>query len=181
MRLLPETRAQRQERLDTRIADTHLAIAQDIGVAGNLARLYDRLHAVAVHTDVFTTSGGVHYEGRLRAKRAMYAGGVKFIGILAGGEEVAVDLRRATTTHSDPGLATYTELSIFLTSAASRVRAQISTWYDPHMSHHRSDDLWKCEGSMGLSSDGSYMSRREPRLVQMDAVGKLAGMLRCWR
>jgi hypothetical protein len=162
MRLLPESKAQREERLRDGIAAAHLATAYNPRAVGFLARLYDRLHVVADQTDVFAVSGNVE----ITRKRAMYNGGVKFTGKSALGEEVAVDLRRTTTCYSDKYYSSYGELSIFLTSATSRIRAQLSTW--------DCGGEWDAEGTIGSPEHGAY-GRRASELRSMKVVQQLIG------
>jgi hypothetical protein len=163
MKLLPETKAQREERLRDGIAAVHLITAYNPRPVGFLARLYDRLHVVADQTDVFAVSGNVE----VNRKQAMYNGGIKFTGKSALGEEVAVNLRRTTTCYSDRDYSRYGELSIFLTSTTNRVRARLSTW--------DCGGAWDAEGTIGLSEHGAYMTKRAPELQNMNVVRQLIG------
>jgi hypothetical protein len=159
---LPETKAQREKRLTGDIAATHQQMAGMVEPVGNLARLYDRLHAVAERTDVFDVNGLLDVD----RQRAMYIGGVVFGGYTDEGGAVRVDIRRTTTRYSRGG--GHAEMSIFFTTAESRIRARLFT-------SHR-DGSWQSEGSTGTSADrASYMSRSSPEFKDMRVVGQLVG------
>lgn len=153
----------RRERQRKEIAAIHATMANDPGVVGKVARLYDYLALHETHFKGLEVSQNIEHERR----RAMFIGNIAFNAHTGNNVPVAVRLNRITNIQTAEPY-TYAEIGFLVgDEEISRIRGRTYT---------NRKGQWVMEGTATPSSS-AYTSTKTPQLEYPEGFGPLVDSL----